>query len=408
MNKQTMKLLNSLSFGISIFSLIAAVVYGILRRCCGIELPPFVSGWLLPVLMAASVGYLTNWLAIQLLFRPYRPVKWLGGLQGMIPKRQPELAETLAREIPSNLMPTDRIAFQLRRKIRETMQGTELAGRLHTMVAEYIRDGRRKQELMRRITSFLDMAGSTGLEAGLTPSNVRRFYHTYGSGFVKEKVICNRALRARILDELKEHVPGLVGEIRSNMPAMIAEYMRDNPVKGTVLSIFTGSGGENLPWRKLEQGVLDRLSGQDADRQIKQKLAEFESRLDGYLLSPALEADISELKQNREITDTFTSLRDGLAEKMLEFLENELIWQVVREQILPGIRVFLQLQIRRNKDAIIAGLDLPGHIRKSILDLEPENVHTLVNSVSGEELGMIQLLGFVLGGIAGLLLGFAQ
>ena len=175
-----------------------------------------------------------------------------------------------------------------------------------------------------------------------------------------------------------------------------------------VLSIFTGSGGENLPWRKLEQGVLDRLSGQDADRQIKQKLAEFESRFDGYLLSPALEADIAELKQNREITDTFTSLRDALAEKMLEFLEDELVWQVVREQILPGIRVFLQLQIRRNKDAIIAGLDLPGHIRKSIEELKPERVHRLVDEVSGNELGMIQLLGFVLGGLAGFVLVFAQ
>ena len=403
-----MKVLNRIALWTSATFLAAVLVCGGLRRTGVVAFPAVVTGWILPVFTGAAVGYLTNWLAILLLFRPYRPVKWLRGLQGLIPKRQPELAETLAREIPSNLMPTDRIAFQLRRKIRETMQGPELAKRLHAMVAEYIRDGRRKQELIRRITSFLDMAGSTGLEAGLTPSNVRRFYHTYGSGFVKEKVICNRALRARILDELKEQVPGLVGEIRSNLPAMIAEYMRDNPVKGTVLSIFTGSGGENLPWRKLEQGVLDRLSGQDADRQIKQKLAEFESRLDGYLLSPALEADIAELKQNREITDTFTSLRDGLAEKMLEFLENELIWQVVREQILPGIRVFLQLQIRRNKDAIIAGLDLPGHIRKSILDLEPENVHTLVDSVSGEELGMIQLLGFVLGGIAGLLLGFAQ
>jgi len=408
MNKQTMKLLNSLSFGISIFSLTAAFVYGLFRRCCGFELPSIISDWLLPVLVAASVGYLTNWLAIQLLFRPCRPVKWLGGLQGLIPKRQPELAETLAREISSNLMPTDRIAFQLRRKIRETMQEPELAGRLHAMIAEYIRDERRKQDLMQRIISFLDMAGSTGLEAGLTPPNVRSFYHTYGSGFVKEKVICNRALRAKILDELKEQVPGLVGEIRSNMPAMIAEYMRDNPVKGVVLSIFTGSNGENLPWRKLEQGVLDRLSGQDADQQIRQKLAEFESRFDAYLFSPELEADIAELKQNRDITGTFTSLRNGLAEKMLEFLEDELVWQVVREQILPGIRVFLQLQIRRNKDTIIAGLDLPGHIRKSILELEPENVRTLVNNVSGEELGMIQLLGFVLGGIAGFLLVFTQ
>ena len=114
------------------------------------------------------------------------------------------------------------------------------------------------------------------------------------------------------------------------------------------------------------------------------------------------------MKQSSEVGDMLEGLRDELARKLLDFLEDELVWQVVREQILPGIRVFLQLQIRRNKDAIIAGLDLPGHIRKSILDLEPENVHTLVNSVSGEELGMIQLLGFVLGGIAGLLLGFAQ
>ena len=130
--------------------------------------------------------------------------------------------------------------------------------------------------------------------------------------------------------------------------------------------------------------------------------------MDAYLTSPELETDIAALKQDSSIGDALTVLRDDLAEKLLEFLEDELVWQIVREQILPGIRVFLQLQIRRNKDSIIAGLDLSGHIRKSILDLEPKNVHDLVDKVSGEELGMIQLLGFVLGGIAGLLLSFAQ
>ena len=373
-------------------------------------MPGVVTGWIVPVFTAAAVGYLTNWLAIQLLFRPYREVKLLGVFRfhGLIPKNQSKLADTLASEIPAALMPADRLAFQIRRKIREAMQAPELADRLHTMVTEYIRDERRRQELTRRVSAFLDTVGSTGLEAGLTPSNVRRFYHAYGYDFVKGKVIGNKALRAKILDELKDQVPGLVGEIRANMPLLLAEYMRDNPIRGAVLSVFTGSAGENLPWHKLEQTIRNKLSGQDADQQIKQKLTEFESRLKGHLLSPELDADITAMKRDREIGDALTKLRDDLAGKLLDFMEDELVWQVIREQILPGIRVFLQLQIRRNKDAIVAGLDLPGHIRKSILGLNPESVHDLVNSVSREELGMIQLLGFVLGGLAGFALVFAQ
>jgi len=403
-----MKVLNRIALWTSAAFLAAVLVCAGLRRTGVVAFPAVITGWILPVFTGAAVGYLTNWLAIQLLFRPYRPVKWLGGLQGLIPKRQPDLAGTLATEIPSNLMPTDRIAFQIRRKLRDAMQEPELAERLHAMVSEYIRDERRKRDLIRQIAAILDAAGSAGIEAGITSANVRRFYHTCGSGFVKEKVIRNKALRARILDELKDQMPGLMKEIRANMPEMLAEYMRDNPFKGGVLSIFTGANGENLPWRTLEESITNKLSGEDADRQVKQKLAEFESRLEGYLVSPELEVDIDALKRNSKIGDTLTVLRGDLAEKLLEFLEDELVWQVVREQILPGIRVFLLLQIRRNKDAIIAGLDLPGHIRKSILDLEPENVRNLVDKVSGEELGMIQLLGFVLGGIAGLLLGFAQ
>ena len=408
MNRQTMKTLNMLAFGTSIGTLAVAATYALLRRCCGVELPAAVTGRVLPVLAGAAVGYLTNWLAIQLLFRPYRPVKWLGGLQGLIPKRQPDLADTLAEEIPANLIPSDRIIFQIRRKIREAMRDPELAERLLAMATASVRDERRMRELKRRIAGILDSAGTTGLEWWLAPSGVRRFYHTCGSGFVKEKVIRNKALRAKILDELKDQIPGIIGVIRANMPAMIAEYMRDNPVKGAVLSIFTGASGENLPWRTLEQSIRNKLAGQDADRQVEQKLAEFESRLEGYLVSPELETDIAAFKRNAAIGDAFAVLCDDLATKLLDYLNNELVCQIVREQILPGVRVFLQLQIRQNKDAIIAGLDLSGQIRKSILDLDPENVRDLVNKVSGEELGMIQLLGFGLGGVAGLLLVFAQ
>ena len=405
MNKQTMKILNKLSFGISIFTLAAALTCGVLRRTGLEEFPAAVSGWIMPVLTAAAVGYLTNWLAIQLLFRPYAPVKWLGGLQGMIPGNQNKLAQTLAEQIPANLMPTDKIIFQVRRTIRESMKKPELADRLRTMVSDYIGDKRRKTALAKQIATILGTAGATGIEAGLTPSNVRSLYHTYGSGVVKDKVIRNKALRTKILDELKEQVPGLVGEVRAGIANKLREILPDYPL---LRDIPDRLAGENFLWRRLEQSVRSKLSGPDADEIVQQKLAEFKARMENYIDSPELEADIAALKRDGEIGDALTSMSDDFAGKLLDFLEDELVWRFIREKAIPNVRVFLQIQISRNKDAIIAGLDLPGHIRKSILELEPEDVHTLVDNVSGEELGMIQLLGFVLGGIAGFLLVFAQ
>ena len=208
-----------------------------------------------------------------------------------------------------------------------------------------------------------------------------------------------------ILDELKEQVPGLVGEVRAGIANKLRESIPDYPL---LRNLPDKIAGENFLWRRLEQSVKGKLSGPDADETVQQKLAEFEARMESYIDSPDLEADIAALKQDGEIGDALTSMSDDLAEKLLEFLEDELVWRFIREKAIPNVRVFLQIQITRNKDAIITGLDLPGHIRKSIEELKPERVHRLVDEISGNELGMIQLLGFVLGGLAGFVLAFAQ
>lgn len=49
----------------------------------------------LPVI-GALIGWFTNYLAVKMLFRPRRPVRVLGvTIQGLVPKRQPELAERI-------------------------------------------------------------------------------------------------------------------------------------------------------------------------------------------------------------------------------------------------------------------------------------------------------------------------
>lgn len=64
--------------------------------------------WLLPPLIGAVIGYLTNALAIRMLFRPLRPVR-LFGLRvpltpGVIPRRRGELAENIGRMVARELL----------------------------------------------------------------------------------------------------------------------------------------------------------------------------------------------------------------------------------------------------------------------------------------------------------------
>jgi uncharacterized membrane protein YheB (UPF0754 family) len=55
---------------------------------------------LLPILLAGAHGYFTNWLAVKLLLKPVKPVNILGfKLQGLLPRRQADLADRISEAI---------------------------------------------------------------------------------------------------------------------------------------------------------------------------------------------------------------------------------------------------------------------------------------------------------------------
>lgn len=55
-------------------------------------------------IVSALIGYVTNYIAVAMLFRPHRPYSVLGfRLQGLVPRRQKEIAESLGSMIEHNL-----------------------------------------------------------------------------------------------------------------------------------------------------------------------------------------------------------------------------------------------------------------------------------------------------------------
>lgn len=86
-------------FGL-VIGLAQAAAYGFLDRW-----------WLMPII-GALVGLVTNWLAIQMIFRPREPRKWLFGYQGLFAKRQAAIAHDYGRVAAEEILtPANLIRF---------------------------------------------------------------------------------------------------------------------------------------------------------------------------------------------------------------------------------------------------------------------------------------------------------
>jgi uncharacterized membrane protein YheB (UPF0754 family) len=77
--------------------------------------PQVLSLILVPMAVATAHGFFTNWMAVQLLLKPVKPINILGiKIQGLLPRRQAELAERISAAIAERFLTRDDILNFLR------------------------------------------------------------------------------------------------------------------------------------------------------------------------------------------------------------------------------------------------------------------------------------------------------
>ncbi len=99
--------------------------------------------YILPPFAGAAIGWLTNYVAIKLLFRPHHPVRFMGfTFQGLIPKRRREIARSIATTIEKELLSSKDLAAAL--------DGIDLKEEVERTVEEVI-DHRFRSEKVKKI-----------------------------------------------------------------------------------------------------------------------------------------------------------------------------------------------------------------------------------------------------------------
>ncbi|AVX21238.1 Protein of unknown function [Carboxydocella sporoproducens DSM 16521] len=107
--------------------------------------------WVVLPLIGALIGYATNYIAVRMLFRPRRAWHFPlinFTLQGLIPKRQAELARVIGQIVAEELLTAEKLAEELRQVI------------LKPSVLQAINQGVKKRAL-EKLPSFLPLAMRT-------------------------------------------------------------------------------------------------------------------------------------------------------------------------------------------------------------------------------------------------------
>ncbi len=186
--------------------------------------------WIVVPLLGGLIGYVTNRLAVKMIFRPIKPINILGlRVQGVIGRRQAELAKSIGRVVGDHLIHHD--------DIMEGLKGVDIG----PLIAKAVDTG---------LDSKIDKLRSLPLiGAFLTPDRIDELKQAIVTGVMSEKEAIFETMEGAIESNL--HIEDLVRDKVSafsveRLETLVLEVasreLRMIELLGGVLGVLIGVG----------------------------------------------------------------------------------------------------------------------------------------------------------------------
>lgn len=329
---------------------------------------------------------ITNAIAIWMLFNPHEPVKigpWR--LQGALPKNKPRLAKAIGKAVGEKLLTPDDLAERLSTPaIRDAFSQA-----LERGIAGFLREDRGPlidlltpevrarlevalEELARRggdaLTTY---AGSPAFEAKvaeLLPLIAEQFGTILADPSAKEEV--KTALR---------------GTLEKSLPAMRLHERLAAKLVITESAIDRFLDSLNIALTRVPPA--ERLERMGAERRaaLARKVAD-------WLVQFSRDRGLAE----EGIRSLAKALLDRPIGRPVEWLGEENADSLTRAIVLESW-AWVQAQV----PGVVAQLEIPGMVEQKINALSTQKLEDLVRTVTERELRMIVNMGYVLGGVVG-------
>ena len=420
-------------FPVSLLSVAALVVLAILRRT-GVWTPPAaVSAWAVPILVSAAIGYLTNWIAITMLFQPYERTwrHWLPwvtfGLwrQGLLPKNKARIAGVLANQVATKLLRPEKLADDLCAMVGGALQDPEVLRAAQTLLQEQVvaHDTEIVDFLVPRIEGTLVRE----IDHLITPDRIKAFWDAEIMPRLESEE--NREEIAKlVLGALRKRAPDIAAKAKPAISHTIRRFVQEKfdgsllegipfvgkTVSDALASFFADSADAIADYfldeKTIESGIRDWIKRPETAKTVRDELAGFVESFRTWLASQEGMARVGGLAN--DIRARFKNylrayLRENLAPEASRLLRSDATWEWVAKAI-PAVRPGIERMIRDiGTKAIVEKLDVEGRVKAAVDAMDMAEFHAMLNQIMAEHLGAIQVLGYLLGAVAGLFLVLA-
>lgn len=399
-------MLEIVCFPVSMLTIALLLVQVILAACgVHISLPPFWGKYISPVLLAGAVGYLTNWLAIIMLFRPYDPVKWFFVWpQGMIPRNKDNIAKVFGRQVGSELLSPEEIAEELSGCVVLYLRRPNTIKHVKSDFQEFM------TEHLEEVTAFLvpkiQKTLCDAIEGMVTPDKVKSFLEGEILPWIKAPE--NRTMLAeKLIVFLQGNASGLSNRIQQELSTRVNARVNSIPgiglLLGPVIQVV-------MRFFADQQVMKDMLSNWLADKNtqilLEEEVVSFANRFNDWLNTEEANQKLKEFSDSSK-TRLNKMVKTYLETSFPEILKKEVLsdslWNVFETRFYPSLTLKISEFISSQRAELVEFLNLPSRIEKSITKMKIPKFHKWINAVVAEHLGAIQVLGFVLGIIVGCL-----
>ncbi|CAI6241253.1 DUF445 domain-containing protein [Bacillus subtilis] len=357
------------------------------------------------IVIGAAIGAVTNHLAIQMLFRPYKAYYLFGKrvpfTPGLIPRRRDELAKQMGLMVVNHLLTPEGIKKRLVSDAAKTQAlrvGEQLIQKL-SLSEVTVKEALEKAGMKRP-----EKAADAWISSW-TDDKLNELFRQYGDQSLKELV------PIEVQEKLEEKIPMISGYILSRSVSyfesdegkirlgnMIDDFLKERGMLGSMVQMFLGNS--SLADRVLPE-LLKFLRNEETNKLLSDLLKNEWGKLREYTFNEADEkwnakALIFSLKRRMLQAFSTAPFFDNTIGTLTVRYESELT-----QQMLPALLDKLLEGISSNLESVLKRLRLEEIVKEQVDQFPVERLEEMVLSISKKEFKMITYLGGLLGGIIG-------
>lgn len=398
-------------FPASIFTVLVLLPFQIAASRCGWSLPAWVHP-VINVLLSAAVGYITNYIAIEMLFKPYvrnrkHPLSLITmgyWKQGLIPKNKNKIGDELGKQIETKLLNPEKLADELCDMVMSLTQSPDIITEVRTSVQKLLHTYQKNitEALQPQIEKEIYSAAGNLF----TQDKIRGFWKAEVEPFLQKEEHRN-LIAGHIIKRLQDRSPELTAVLKTEVQEACFHYLEKHLPFGFGAEPLAEGLVNFIEWNDIQNYLSDKLGEKETSDMLQEELQSLIGQVNKWLQSP----EISD-KINGFIIAMKTKLQAWLHEYLQKaipsminsIIDSEKLWNWIEHDLLPASRPQIEAFIRKQgKDKVIAKLNLSRRISEAVEKQDVKEFHEMINSIAAQHLGAIQVLGYILGLVIGLL-----